>query len=129
MANIFEGEDKYPGVTGYLRRSISNAHLDEPHIEKLKQAVRLLRLEPESPSYKQANPKKNTPDVWCHVGIPERKVAIFVADNKKVIRITGIRENWKMHGWSCLLITKENAEGLSLESIKCALETEIGGKK
>jgi len=129
MGSVFEVEDRFPGVYGNLRRAISNARLDEPHVSKLRMAVERLKLKHSCPEYQLGNVKEETVDVWCHVGIPSKKIAIFITDNKKTKWTQSVRTNWTAHGWRCLIITKENAEALPVEDISLALSKEIGGKK
>lgn len=96
--SIFSASDPYAHLSEHLRRSLGQARLEEPYVQKLLKACRAMRLKCHLGVYKE------NPDTWAHIGLERERVAIQILTFRQRERIVQFRQDWEKHGWKLLTV-------------------------
>jgi hypothetical protein len=116
-ANPFKVKDQYPGASAIVRRALSQVNVESPTIKRILAACAKLKLKCVAPHYLPAA------DEWAHIGIPEKKVVIFLTATGDPRKVNVKREAWAGEGWGLLSVeaagidrTTDNALPLHLKA-------------
>src|SRR5688572_5439703 len=92
----FRTRDPLQGVSERVRRAVSQADLDAPHLLKLLRVCKQAKVTAESPTLQA--------DAWAHVGLPAHKVVIYVREFNETARVAKQRASWERYGWKLIFV-------------------------
>ncbi len=95
-ANPFKAADRYPGASPAVRRALSQVNVESLTIRRILTACAKLKLKPKAPFY-----VANTSE-WAHIGLPEKKVVIYLPGFGDPRKVEVKRQAWERLGWSML---------------------------
>lgn len=103
--NPFQAEERYPGATMLIKRALAQVNLDSQQVQRVLAACKAAKLKAQSPIYDDVN--------WAHIGIPAKKVCIFLQSCGVRDRMDAKREGWKRVGWTMLSVTFSGVDRLT----------------
>ena len=116
--SIFAIGGPYIGVDESTRRALSQLNTDHPEVVRVDSACKKLGLKTALRVHKQ--------NVYAHIGIPDKKVAILVRKCLEAAYHEAIYKKWKSHGWDLLAVTHRQTQMLTdeqlVEHLKVALK-------
>jgi hypothetical protein len=126
MANIFEGEDPYPGADGIVRRSLSQLGMEHTAIRKLSSVLQSLKIRHLSPFWMNGDKVRN--GFTAHFYLTDYKVAIFtqsVKDSKRAAMFREACEKWSIRP---MLVLRGDIDRMSVENLSRDLSDAVGIK-
>lgn len=97
MASVFVAHEPYVGVDESTRRALGQMDLAHPELLRVKAAIEKLKLVPKLGVHEK--------DCAAHIGIPSKKIAIYVREKVELARYATEHAKWKAHGWTMFRVS------------------------
>jgi hypothetical protein len=108
-ANPFQAGERFPGASAAIRRALAQSNFESAQCKRILAACKALKLKTVSPFYDADN--------WAHIGIPSKRVVIFVNSCGARERIDVKREGWTKAGFEMLAVTYTGVDRLLDEAL------------
>lgn len=123
---LFHTEELFPGADVYTRRSLGMINRNNPNVNRVLEAAKLLGLKAQSPYWKV--------DAWAHIGFYTLKVAVIVRSHIDNAFVSKLRERWARHRWKVFFVSERQLERMDVQGVKEELQAaflhvrKVGGR-
>ena len=109
MRNVFETENKFPGATGEILKSLKKLQPGQLWFRRMVEVAKRLDIEFKAPYWRSR--------AWAHVGFPSKKAVVVMGHQLSWINGRGFREDWAEYGFKVLAICTRTVCQMTVEDL------------